>query len=264
MLTNSWRRFWSPSALGLALVVAAPAFVQAQQTGLFPLAPIRRERVPCPEEDPVYRLYRHEYFGYHPTCWRRFPPNWGCPSPEAPNAAVEYGRLRPENLENRSKPDNLGEPTPEMDRQPLPDATRPNPAEIPALPGNRRSPFDLNAPGAPPRDNPPPGDQPAPRPSPPGELGATVPSGNPDNASEKPARETRLDLGELPSPSGASGPVLALPDPTVPATAPGAAPGATDAIGPMGDAGVPSGPFPARAPQRRGLIGGLLDSLRRR
>ena len=76
---------------GRAAVVDAPAFVQAQ-TELFPLAPIKRERVPCPMEDPVYGLYRHQYFGYYPTCWRAFPPGWGCPSPEAPNPALEFQR----------------------------------------------------------------------------------------------------------------------------------------------------------------------------
>jgi hypothetical protein len=74
----------------LVVVLGAPALVEAQQSGLFPNASIRRERVPCPHEDPVYRLYRHEYFGYHPTCWRRFPAGWGCPSPEAPNVAQAF------------------------------------------------------------------------------------------------------------------------------------------------------------------------------
>ena len=40
---------------------------------------------PCRQELPVFHAYRHQFYGYHPTCWRRFPPGWGCPSPEAPN-----------------------------------------------------------------------------------------------------------------------------------------------------------------------------------
>ena len=42
---------------------AAPGrWSRAPETQLFPLAPIQRERVPCPMEDPVYGLYRHQYF----------------------------------------------------------------------------------------------------------------------------------------------------------------------------------------------------------
>ena len=90
MLINSRRRLRSPAAWALVVVLGVPALVEAQQSGLFPNAPIDRERVPCPHEDPVYRLYRHQYFGYHPTCWRRFPEGWGCPSPEAPNVAQAF------------------------------------------------------------------------------------------------------------------------------------------------------------------------------
>ena len=77
-------------ALGLTMSLIAPSLAEAQQSGLFPNIGVRRQRVPCAAEDPVYKLYRHEYFGYHPTCWRRFPAGWGCPSPEAPNAAAAF------------------------------------------------------------------------------------------------------------------------------------------------------------------------------
>src|SRR5438105_15280655 len=80
MLKRTWRRSSSPAVWAVALVLGAPALVRAQ-TQLFPLAPIQRQRVPCPLEDPVYGLYRHQYYGYFPTCWRQFPPGWGCPSP---------------------------------------------------------------------------------------------------------------------------------------------------------------------------------------
>lgn len=83
---------------GIATAVAAAAagaFVGSAdaQTALFPNAGINRERVPCDLEDPVYRQYRNMYYGYHPTCWRRFPEGWGCPSPEAPNAAEAFRKL---------------------------------------------------------------------------------------------------------------------------------------------------------------------------
>src|SRR5262245_19163709 len=84
MLMMTWRRLRSPAMWAVALGLGMPALVQAQ-TELFPLAPITRERVPCPMEDPVYGLHRQQYYGYFPTCWRPFPPGWGCPSPEAPN-----------------------------------------------------------------------------------------------------------------------------------------------------------------------------------
>src|SRR4051794_38299579 len=93
VLTNTWRRLRAPVAWAFAIVLGVPMLAEAQQGGLFPLAPShRRPRVPCEMEDPVYGLYRNEYYGYHPTCWRRFPAGWGCPTPEAPNAVAEFQR----------------------------------------------------------------------------------------------------------------------------------------------------------------------------
>jgi hypothetical protein len=71
----------------LTAVVCLTGRVEAQQSGLFPLAPIRRQRVPCDREDPTYKIYKQQYFGYHPTCWRTFPAGWGAPSSEGPNRA---------------------------------------------------------------------------------------------------------------------------------------------------------------------------------
>src|SRR4051812_1774071 len=68
--------------LFVAVVLGAPSLASAQ---LFPNLPIRRERTPCANENPQYKMIRQEYWGYYPTCWRRFPPGWGCPSAEAPN-----------------------------------------------------------------------------------------------------------------------------------------------------------------------------------
>src|SRR5947209_1107901 len=109
MLTNFRRRLRAPAAWAFVLILGAPALVEAQQSGLFPLAPIRRQRVPCPLEDPVYGLYRHEYFGYHPTCWRRFPAGWGCPSPEVPNAAQEFQRQPRDQPQATPPPEEGGE-----------------------------------------------------------------------------------------------------------------------------------------------------------
>jgi hypothetical protein len=84
---------WGGRALVLAVLTLAVSLserAQAQQTGLFPLAPIRRERRPCPNEDPVYKYYKQQYFGYHPTCWSPFPAGWGCPSKQSVDKDKEF------------------------------------------------------------------------------------------------------------------------------------------------------------------------------
>jgi len=145
MLKRTRMRSGSPVLWAAALALGAPALVQAQ-TQLFPLAPIQRQRVPCPMEDPVYGLYRQQYYGYFPTCWRRFPPGWGCPSPEAPNASQAFqeqprDKLRPLNDE--------GAPEPMPGEEPA----GPRGRAVPPLPREERSPFELdtqpnpNAPG---------------------------------------------------------------------------------------------------------------------
>ena len=81
----------SPAVWAVVAVLGLPALAEAQ-TWALPRLPIRRQRVACEAEPPVYRAYRQQYFGYFPTCWRRFPPGWGCPSPEAPNLAADLTR----------------------------------------------------------------------------------------------------------------------------------------------------------------------------
>src|SRR5262245_29841149 len=93
MLTNPRKGSAALAMVGLSLAVSFYERAQAQQTGLFPLAPIRRQRVPCDREDPVYKYYKHQYFGYHPTCWRKFPDGWGCPNPEAPDRARSFREI---------------------------------------------------------------------------------------------------------------------------------------------------------------------------
>ena len=168
---KTWNRFQSPALWAIAVVLGAPAWASAQQSGMFPLAPIQRERVPCPLEDPVYGLYRHEYFGYHPTCWRRFPAGWGCPTPEAPDVTAAF------LAHPRDKPPPLSAYPPEGETPsgdelpaPLPSPTAPAPGGrgrgparerdrgnttpggmIPPLPSGERSPFDLDTNPTPPR-----------------------------------------------------------------------------------------------------------------
>jgi len=229
---------WSACSL-LAASLGAPTLAQAQQTGLLPLHPIKRERVPCAAEDPIYRLYRQQYFGYHPTCWRRFPAGWGCPSPEAPNPAEAFRKLPRDAAPTDAapgaaapgaaapggaNPDDVPLPGDDMPNEP--GAAGPKPGGLPPLPPGGRSPFDLDpkpgtgdstppardaAPGAPAdRVTPPAADEPrtsgaarAPAAEPP----TTPPAGT--GASTERASESIE-------------PLLSVPDPTVgPTSAPG-------------------------------------------
>lgn len=142
------RRAW----LGLALAwLLAPAVAEAQQP-LFPnLTTHKRARVPSCEENPLYKLYRQQYYGYYPTCWRRFPAGWGCPSPEAPNTAQALADIRKEIERSQREQGGTGdepkepgmeapEPGPAPGTPPAPagDATIPLPPE--------RSPFEVTPP----------------------------------------------------------------------------------------------------------------------
>ena len=50
--------------------------------------------MPCELEPPVYKVYRQQYFGYFPTCWRKFPPGWGWVTyPMIPSMPVNMGML---------------------------------------------------------------------------------------------------------------------------------------------------------------------------
>jgi hypothetical protein len=142
MRTNSRSRGCGLVLAVLTLVSSLPELARAQQTGLFPNMNVRRQRVPCDQEDPIYKVYKHQYYGYHPTCWRTFPSGWGCPSREAPNREQSFKEI----------PLQAGERLPSLD-QPGTDEMRPPPATnrpgMPALPGGGRSPFE-EEPGAPP------------------------------------------------------------------------------------------------------------------
>jgi hypothetical protein len=267
----------------LTIAMILPERAQAQQTGLFPLAPIRRQRVPCDQEDPIYKEYKIKFFGYHPTCWNRFPDGWGCPSRERPDRAKSFKEI-PLGTEAGAE-----QPTGEAPQGP---AER-GPA-LPAIPGAERSPFILdrpdNAPGAAPAA--PRGGQ-APRPAPPGgdpfdmpDQGAPAarPGGNPpaqppaprnnggpnlsppaDEPAQNPGpRASRGGLGDEPAAEADDAPLLALPninvppvdDPTsvfepksvVPVPTPGSV--AANSAGPG-----------ASQPPRRGLLSGLFSSL---
>ncbi|QDV37090.1 hypothetical protein [Tautonia plasticadhaerens] len=129
------RRSVRPLAMGALMVaVLAPGAAEAQ---LFPNLPARkREKIDCSQELPVYGLYRNKYYGYYPTCWRGFPPGWGCPTPESPDWEAELAD-RPLDIPDEagfgggegSGPDPLGG----MGLDDL----------LPDLPG-QRSPFEMD------------------------------------------------------------------------------------------------------------------------
>jgi hypothetical protein len=277
MLTKPWRRLRSPAAWALVMILGAPMLAEAQQGGLFPLAPIRRQRVPCHAENPVYGLYRHEYFGYHPTCWRRFPAGWGCPSPEAPDAAASFAK-RPRDPALPMTPEDFGGPG--RDREGMePEGAEPPPGpegeQLPPLPDDKvRTPFQPDkpeaspAPRAEPRPTPPPGGanpNPLDLPAAPAERPSNPPTAerpsNPPPA-DLPTPTGRVESPTLPGPVEA--PLLALPDPAPSAPAmnvPGSATPAGPVIGPGASSSPPR--TPAQAPRRTSLLGGLFNRSRR-
>ncbi len=290
------RRFQAgPAAWALAALLGLPGLAEAQ---LFPNLPIKRERVDCAHEAPIFRMYRHEYYGYHPTCWRRFPPGWGCPSPEAPNWQAELARVPLQELEPQggAGPDGgeggIGnEPGMEGD----PTAPTPPGDQVPPVPPDDRSPFnmDLDAPIDPdaPGGASPLQDRPAP---PAGGAAPANPARRPrPGAASRPAAPRRIPAivsqpAEPPALAPAA-PTLEAPTTMAPAPGPGpimveemipggaafppAAPlamGAPPASIPMevADGAMPtlSGPPMApsmRAPQRRGLFGSFFGRDRR-
>ena len=180
MLTLSWKKAGATSSLALLLAAGLPSLAQAQ---LFPNLWIQRERAACANEPPFYGHVRRDYYGYYPTCWRKFPEGWACPTPnpEAPNAAAEFvkqprddrsslitedeirgererGRRNdPDTLDPSRDPGDLG-------LDPLPgrgDRTRPTPGAaptgtgprrpgpdgvgVPPLPSGNRAPFNLDS-----------------------------------------------------------------------------------------------------------------------
>jgi hypothetical protein len=244
----------------LTVLLSFSGFAQAQQSGLFPNHPIKRHRVPCPNEDPIYKLYRNQYYGYFPTQWRKFPENWNLPSPEGPNTAqalkaspIEETKPSPaagegEEMEapgERGGQRPLPQPPPETERSPF-EMDRPEGAGAaapgagaagrpPAVPrgatppaGAGRSPFEMppddagTEPGqAAPGPRVP---QPA-RPSPDSPLNSTTPDLNPPGDAPASPRTSRRDERGRDAETSDSGPLLAMPDATLPPVAEAAQPG---------------------------------------
>ena len=204
-------------------------------------------------EDPVYKMYRQQYYGYHPTCWRRFPSGWGCPSPEAPDAAKSFKEIPrdtvqppPDEGDDRGMGPDQGAGGPK-DRG-TPPGLNPNNLPLPA----DRSPFEMDTkpdaapngtrPGAAAAPAPAPTPAPAPAPAPNNDGGA----GLPPLAEPAVSAPSAANLPPLPVE-----PILALPDPTV----------APSSVAVADDAAPPP---PAQAPRRTRVISNLFGGIFRR
>jgi len=214
MLTKSISRKPGQVLAVLAAVTSLSGLAEAQQSGMFPLHSIRRERTPCANEEPIYKLYRDQYYGYFPTRWRKFPNNWALTSPEGPNTKEEL-KKNPIEGPKPSTPEGEGE------EMPGPAGPGGKPAIPNPPPDTERSPFEMDkpdsgagaAPGAaaPGRRNPaargntpPPGAEPSP---------FDIPETNPAGAGATP--------GDRPQPSQPNRPSRpTLPDPGTPDLAP--------------------------------------------
>jgi hypothetical protein len=219
------RMLWlvGPIAWAIVALVFEPA-AEAQISGLFPLAPVhKRQRTPRDMEDPAYRMYRQDYFGYHPTCWRKFPAGWGCPSSEAPDAKESF-RQRKLDLPPAGDAGE-GEGAPGPDEGMRPGGARPDPNALPNLPSGG-SPFEIEKPPAgrdrdrgtvpDPSGLPPTTDPRAPeRPTPPGaSIEAPPPAPTPPGAGESELSVAPPPGLILPDPTAGAGAAVAVPEPT--------------------------------------------------
>jgi hypothetical protein len=278
MRTKSRSRRRGLVLAALTLIVSMPELARAQQSGLFPLAPIKRQRVPCDQEDPVYKIYKEKYFGYHPTCWRPFPTGWGCPSPEKPD------------VEKSFREQKLGADAPAGMTEEAPQGDQPGQRlDVPALPGGGRSPFEQPSPNGDRPANPAaPRNEPR-RPASPFDTPDNPPAAAPDGpragrarsslpaiaerapelrAPEQPvrmggARTTSIAPGDATGPNDDDGPVLALPKVTLPPVGAPDLPFGTQPAetGAMTAEAAPAQPAQANSAPRRGFLSGLFNNL---
>jgi hypothetical protein len=297
MLTTIWRRKPGQVLTVLTVLASLSGVAQAQQSGLFPLHPIKRQRVPCPNEDPIYKLYRTQYYGYYPTQWRPFPQGWNLPSPEGPNTQAVLAKQPIEAAKPPGPEEGEGE---EMPGQP---PARPAAPNLPTIPPER-SPFELDRPdaagaapgaGGPARRTAParpnatrPGAQPSPFDMPdaaPGDSAAPPatqprgtqpsrpttppqPGGNsPDLAPPGPApaapRTSQADERDE-SIDRDSGPLLAMPDASLPAVEEATSSAGSTALASSPPAsGAPASSFPmaTQQPVRRGRLSSLFGGV---
>jgi hypothetical protein len=239
MRTNGPRHGRWVGGLVLLAIGLLPEVASAQASALFPNIYVKRHRPCCASEDPRHRVIREQYFGYYPTCWRRFAPGWGCPSADAPDWAAALRKL-PLETGGAGMDTGAGGIDPFAEPGPMPGE------ELPALPEERPV-----FPGAEPNrlreDDP----------------FRTLPNRNPDGTSSRPTAR-RI---------GPQGPGLPLTPPSdVTARAPDGEiapllpPSMTDP-GPLPEAAPPALPVPlgrAEPGTRRGPIAQTIARLRGR
>jgi hypothetical protein len=286
MRTKSRTRSRGLVLAAIWVLVLLPELARAQTSGLFPLAPIRRQRVPCDQEDPAYKIVKERYFGYHPTAWRRFPEGLTIKSKESPDVEKSFRELP------LDPGDDLGVAPRERDAEGGVPGQPGQPRQgFPALPPGG-SPFEPDAgrgaapaPGGQPRQNPaiPPmgdpfeldkPDQPRVNPNPPAQPGGgqnrpAAPGATNAPELSAPAERTgqsqspRRAPDDEPEARDEDGPLLALPninlppinDPNGPFSTSPPQTAATDA--PPSDGTQPT---TATAP-RRGFLSGLFNNL---
>lgn len=266
----AWRARRSSVTWALALVLGVPALAEAQ---LFPNAPIhiRRQRPPCETEPPYFKFVRQQYYGYFPTCWRRWPDNWECPcpNPEKPTPEMWAESFRKYPLgktEDTGASGELGGTPPPDENSGLgggrlpegpggaaPGGANPNP---PALPGAPPDLFDRDPNAKPdaarPNDNPGAMRMPTPADLP----GAVVdaPSSGPEVAAEPASPGGPAEDPAMTTPTGTLAPSAAPMTPN---------PGVNLRSGPARPPAPMMGPT-ARAPQRRSLLSRLFGDRSRR
>lgn len=250
----------SPALLAMLVVLGLPALAQAQ---LIPNLTVKRQRPPCSVEDPLYRVYRQQFFGYYPTQWRRFPPGWNLMSPEAASpaelaaarAAIQKQIATIPRYDDNGKliePENGAAPGAPEEGDVNPDVPVPTP-RVPAVPRGA-SPFDLE---------PKPSADPAPLPDPTPPPGASRRDSNPGLAATE-TPDLDLPLDDAAPSADAAGDDTPPPLPPIDGAI---SPGSTYA--PRDDE-MPSTPTHSiappttAAPRRKTLVGGLFDTMRGR
>ena len=286
------RRPGAPAWLGLALVIGLPALAEAQ---LFPNRTVTRQREACAAEPPFYSTVRHNYFGYYPTCWSRFPAGWGCPcpNPEMPNRVAEFEVRKRDPLPTQPPDTGIEDEVPGDNSGDQPSAMPGDDPRIPALPNppGARAPFN--------RDSAPPDNVPGRNPPdgavPPQTLRLPTPAVNPATSSTaQPSGTTALlEMPRITPPVASTaaleatpnaGSLALAPDATLTSNQPTPRPdlGALPAA-PVPDSSTPAtselgsvdptllgrnqattSGSPAQAPQRKGLFSGLFGSSKRR
>ena len=124
MLTKSWRRKPGLVLAVPTILVSLSGLAQAQQSGLFPLHPIKRETGPVPQRGSGLQTLSIPVLRISPTVWRRFPEGWGCAQPRGPQ---RQGRVREAARRSPPKPippeegeDQDMQAPPERGRQAIP------------------------------------------------------------------------------------------------------------------------------------------------